>query len=660
VLRTKRRTALIAALSVFTLVAAACGGDDDDATSGTDAVESTDATSATEGTASTETATEDTATEDTATEDTATDGTESIDEGSDETAAPNEEDTADRELPPGEHHVTDDEGEPVQGGDLIFGIEADSANPWAPYRTSTATAGYVLMASVSDPLFTATESGEIAPMLVESYEANDDYTEWTYHIRDGIKFHDGTPLDGAAVEFNLESCQYSALTGAAFTTISSIESSGQDVIIKANGPAVAMPRLTTERQCAYMFSPTWLKTLEDIPQRNADLPIYDEALAATPADGDPAKPVGLGAFTFESYTPGNGNSFKLVCNEDYWRGPNGITGEELPYLDSIEGVVAVDIDSRANSLRAGQFDIIHTSNADTISQFLEDDEFETISTSLFGDTNYIMLNVAEGDTDPDGTNAKSPMLNVHCRRALAYGIDEDRVIDEREAGLTLKANGPFGPGMLGYLEDTGYPTYDPDKAVEEMDTCLSDLGTDHIEFTFNTTNDPFNVESNTLIISMWTELFGDQVQAAITPIEQGQYIGLALTGTFNAFGWRNHGGIDPDTQAYWWATTSAAPIGELALNFGRFKDADMDAQFEIIHTNPDPAARKEAAEEVNRIFGEQVYNLWGSWALWGIIEAPYVNGLESNALPDGGDGVGLAFSGRHQTNQIWCDDGTCE
>ena len=81
-----------------------------------------------------------------------------------------------------------------------------------------------------------------------------------------------------------------------------------------------------------------------------------------------------------------------------------------------------------------------------------------------------------------------------------------------------------------------------------MDTCLAELGTDSIEFTFNTTNDPFNVETNTLIISMWTEVFGDQVQATITPIEQGQYIGLALTGTFQAFGWRNHGGIDPDQQ----------------------------------------------------------------------------------------------------------------
>jgi peptide/nickel transport system substrate-binding protein len=638
---------LLAVLSAFTLAAAACGGDDDD-----------DA-----GTSDTEAVSTDTDATDTGATDTteATSGTE----GSDGTEAPaGTEPSGDGgELPqsPGESHVTEDEGEPVQGGDLVYGIEADTANLFAPYKTSYATAGYVLLASLSDPLFTASATGEVAPVLVESYEPNADYTEWTLNIREGITFHDGTPLDGAAVEFNMETCQYSPLTGAALTWVKDISSSGQTVTIATNGPFVAMPRGFTERQCGYMMSPEWLGSLSDVPQRTEALPIYDAELAATPADGDPLAPVGLGAFVFESYTPGNGNSFRAVRNEDYWRGPNGITGEELPYLDSIEAVPAVDIDSRSNALRSGQFDIIHTSNSDSIAQFLEDDEFETIASSLYGDTNYTLLNVAEGTADPDGANADSPLLNVHCRRALAFAMDNERLAEERGAGLVLVANGPFGPGQLGYLEDSGYPQYDPAAAQDEMDQCLADLGTESIEFTFNTTNDPFNVESNTLVISMWTEVFGDQVNATIAPVEQGQYIGLALVGTFNAFSWRNHGGIDPATQAYWWQSTSSAPIGELALNFGRFQDPEMDAALETIKTNPDEAARKEAAEEVNRIFGEQVYNLWSTWALWAVIEAPYVNGLESNVLPDSGEpGVGLAFSGRHQMNQIWCDEGVCE
>ena len=564
------------------------------------------------------------------------------------------------EPPPGESHVTEDEGEPVHGGDLVYGIEADTANLFAPYRTSYATAGYVLLTPLSDPLFTATPDGEPVPMLVESYEANDDSTEWTLTIRDGITFHDGTPLDGAAVEFNMETCQYSSLTGAALTWIKEVTSEGQTVTITTNYPFVAMPYSFLERQCSYMMSPQWLGSLDDVPQRIEGLPIYDAELAATPADGDHLQPVGLGAFRFESYTPGNGNSVVAVRNEDYWRGPNGITGEELPYLDSIEAVPAVDIDSRSSSLLSGQFDLIHTADSDSISRFLEDDEFETISSSLFGDTSYIMLNVAEGETDPEGANAASPLLNVHCRRALAYAIDYERLVEERGAGIVEPANGPFGPGQLGYLEDSGFPTYDPDAAIDEFDTCLAELGTDTIEFTYNTTNDPFNVETNQLVVSMWQEAFGQQVQATITPIEQGQYIGIALTGAFNAFGWRNHGGIDPATQAYWWHSTASAPIGELALNFGRFKDEDMDAALTAVQSTADPAARQEAAEEVNRIFGEQVYNIWTWWTLWAVIEAPYVNGLESNALLDGGEGVGLAFSGRHQMNQLWCNEGVCE
>ena len=75
---------------------------------------------------------------------------------------------------------------------------------------------------------------------------------------------------------------------------------------------------------------------------------------------------------------------------------------------------------------------------------------------------------------------------------------------------------------------------------------------------------------------MWQEAFGDQVNANITPIEQGQYIGLALSGDFDVFAWRNHGGTDPDQQLLWWISAASAPIGGQALNFGRFSDEVID------------------------------------------------------------------------------------
>jgi peptide/nickel transport system substrate-binding protein len=252
------------------------------------------------------------------------------------------------------------------------------------------------------------------------------------------------------------------------------------------------------------------------------------------------------------------------------------------------------------------------------------------------------------------------MLTKACRQALAASIDLDRLSEEVGGGIAKPANGPFPPGSRGYLEDTGYPAYDLDAANDYMDDCLAEQGTDSISFSFNTTNDPFNVETNTLIISMWTEAFGNKVQADITPIEQGSYIGLALTGDFEVFGWRNHGGSDPDQQLLWWYSASAAPIGGQALNFGRFHDDVIDENLITIRTNPDEEARTAAAEAVNQRFGEEVYNLWTTWSIWGVISQPYVNDQDLNPLPDGDEGIGLAFAGRHQLSQIWCDEGKCE
>ncbi len=642
---------MLAALSVIALVAVASCGDDDDTSNAT----TTPGTVATGSTPGTDAADDTTTTEGDSAETTTADTTE-------ETTAETKTTDAPSDTLPG-LRVAEDEGEPVKGGTLVYGLEADSANGWVPYRTSCATSCYVNLEAVSDPLFGVADDNSIVPLLAKSVDHNADYTEWTITVRDGIKFHDGTPLDGAAVKFNIDTCVYAPLTASAYASIGETTASGQTVTIKTRGgtPWVALPAYYAGGQCSYMFSPTWMKTLPDVPQRTEGLPIYDAALAATPADGDPAKPVGLGAFKFESYTPGNGNAFRAVRNDDYWRGPNGVTGEDLPYLDAVEGVVAVDEDGRSNGLRGGQFDIMMTANGDTISQFLDDDSFKLNTSARNGETAYTMLNVAEGpETDPEGKNAASPLLNVNCRRALAAAIDTKRLSEERSAGLAPPANGPFPPGSVGYLADTGYPAFDQAKANELLDTCLGELGVPKIEFSFNTTNDPFNVETNTLVISMWTEAFGDKVSAKITPIEQGQYIGLALTGAFQAFAWRNHSGIDPDQQRVWWQSSASAPIGALAINFGRFKDADIDAALDTIKTTADPAARKAAAEAINKRFGDQVYNLWNLWVLWGIITQPYVNGVNTNTLPDGTEGIGLAGAGRHGLVQMWCTDGKCE
>jgi peptide/nickel transport system substrate-binding protein len=634
----KRRSTLLATFTAFTLLAGACAGDDDDdsgpVTSGSGPAGDAAASGGGDGTAST-----------------ATDSASgsSAPSGTGEGGAP---DDANRDA--------GDEGEPVHGGTLVYGIEADTANPWAPYSASISRAGYIPIRSISDTLFSIKEDGEVEGLLVERFEHNEDYTEWTLHIREGITFHDGTPLDGDAVRFNIETFKYSPLSGGALVPLATMTSSGQEVTLTTTGGGwVTLPSYFVSG--FHMMSKQWLSSLPDVPHRVEGTPVYDAELAATPANGDPAKPVGLGAFKFESYTPGNGNTFRAVRNPEYWRGPNGITGEELPYLDAIEAVVFVDVESRSNAVRAGQIDVMHTANADTVRQFLDDDSMETISSNKWAEVGYILINMAEGpEIDPEGTNANNPLLTLPCRQALAAAVDLERLKEERGGGLTEVANGPFPPGALGYLEDTGYPRYDVDQARMYMDACLTERETDSIEFQFNTTNDPFNVETNQLVVSMWNEAFGDQVKATITAIEQGQYIGSALFGTYQAQSWQNHGGFEPDHQRLWWHSTSSTPVGQQAINFGRFRDPVIDEALDIAKSDPDVEARRAAAETINRQFGENVYNIWLNHSQWGIISQPYVNGVESAVFPDGTPIVGLAGAGAHQTNHMWCDEGQCE
>lgn len=555
---------------------------------------------------------------------------------------------------------------PVSGGRLVYGVEADSANPWAHYRTSCAISCYAVLSSISDPLFATLDGGGSAPNLVETSEHSDDYMEWTWTIREGISFHDGTPLDGAAVAFNINSCRFSSLTGAALGTIADVQAEGQTVTFTLATPWVPFNQNFSGGQCSYMLSPTWLGSLADIPFRTEGAPFFSEALAATPATGDPAAPVGLGAFVFESYTPGNANSFVAVKNADYWRGPNGITGEELPYLDSVEIVVAVDIASRSSAVESGQFSIVHTANADEIKRFQDGDEFTVIAANDFGDTSYILLNHAAGtnatlggaDMDPDGTNASNPLVHLSCRKALAHATDNDRLAAERGAGIVAVANGPFPPGSIGYLEDTGYPKFDIAAAQTEMEQCKVDAGTDVIQFAHNTTNDSFNVETNQLIQSMWKEAFGDDINVSLVPIEQGQYIGLALFGAFQAQGWRQHAGTDPDTQFLWWHSGAASPAGAIALNFGRIQDPVIDENLVIQRVNPDPAARLAAAEAINRSFGENVWYLWNTWTLWGVIASPRVQAITTATVATG-EATHPFIAGRHGIAQIWCLEGSC-
>ncbi|MDH3681442.1 MAG: ABC transporter substrate-binding protein, partial [Acidimicrobiia bacterium] len=409
---------------------------------------------------------------------------------------------------------------------------------------------------------------------------------------------------------------------------------------------------------------------EESPFTGTDL--IDQETVDTPPEGDETVPVSHGPFQAVSYTPGNGNGMIVERNPTYWRGDEGaegsLTGEGLPYLDGIEFVIAVDIASRTAGLRSGQFDIIHTANADEIAKFRGEEGFVNIEANKFGETSFFLINHAtvENGLDPDGVNVTNPTTDLRVRRALAHAMDRQRVADERGAGIVDVANGPFAPGQPGFLEDNGYPEFDPEAGLALLEEYVNDpersdgkeVG-EPISFSFNTTNDPFNVETNQLVASMWSDAFGDLIDVETTPIEQGQYVQLGVTGTYEVQGWRQHGGTDHDTQLRFWVSSTAAPIGTPTFNFGRIAFPELDELAAASRLETDQAARIAIFEDMNRFFGENVLYFPTTYTLWGIIAGDYVLDIAPLPLPDGGETFPV-ISGAHAMTQMWCTDGVCE
>lgn len=569
-IRTRRRPGvLIGAVAVaFGLVAAACGGDDGGSSSG----------------------------------------------GNETTAAP-----AETTAPAPATQPPADDDTPVPGGKMVFGLEADTSSPWTPSAMVCAISCHMVARTVYDTLMIPGADNVPHPYLAESVTPNDDYTVWRITARSGVKFHDGTDFDGAAIVDNISRHRSALLTGTALLDLVSIELDPADpmtAVATANKPWATFPWYLTG-QIGYMASPTWL--------------------AAADADATlQSKPVGTGPFVYDDYKPNE--YYKGKKNADYWNAP-------YPYLDEIEFIPINDGLKRRDALKAGDIDALHINNGEVITEFRDSGEFNTIEVTKNGETTYSLLHV---------TKEGSAITDRRVRCALAYASDSATTNEVVSFGVYKLASGPFSPSQVGYLEDTGYPMVQDMAKAQELIAEYKAENPGELKIALATTTDATNLVIANYQKGWWEEAGVDEV--TIDQIDQANYIVTALLGNFEVFQWRNHGGVDLDQQYFWWHSSSSLPVGSLALNFGRIKDATLDSLLEENRATLDPVRKQEIAEEVNRLFGTECYNLWGSYAIWLIASKPDLKGFAAAnlVLPDGEVALeGSGIAGTFYMSTIW-------
>ncbi|MFM8649484.1 MAG: ABC transporter substrate-binding protein [Actinomycetota bacterium] len=528
----------------------------------------------------------------------------------------------------------------VMGGKLVVGGEAEVSNPWTPQAMQCDSFCQMRARSFYDPLVVVDENLDWQPFLAEKIEPNADNTVFTVTIRQGIKFHDGTDLDAAAVMDNLNRGAKGLLISAALVDLARDPA----CFAAAAGGSVIGCDLVMEQIDDFTFTIATGKSGDlSNPLPWPGFPYYfggQWGLIASPtwlaevdADGTKApNAVGTGPFVLDSYAPGD----KLIVkkNPNYWI--KDAQGNALPYLDEIEYRVIPDSQVRAAALESGDLDLMATSDAGVLLDLQDNPDFPTLLQNQYGETNYILLHLT-----------KPFLADQSVRCALLQALDKQDIIDVIDGGNGVPATGPFSPGQEGFLEDNGSLPFDPEAAAAAIEAYEAANGP--LTINYSTTTASRSLQVAQYLQDVWGQV---GVDVTITQIEQSKLINNALFGdpAFDAFGWRNHAGLFADQQYFWWHSSAALPDGALALNFGRLNDPQIDQYLEEARSGATNEDRQAAAENLNRRFAEGCFIIPTSYTQWGIVHNTSVQGIGQTPTPDGN---GSARDGAGFPGQVW-------
>ena len=578
--------------------------------------------------------------------------------GGDDTTAPGETGAPNTTVAPTDPPITDPPVEAVQGGKLVVAGEAEVANPWTPAQMQCDSFCQMRARTVYDPLVVVDSDLNWRPYLAESVTPNDDNTVFTIKLREGIKFHDGTDLNADVAMYNLNQAGSGLLVSAAVKDLArdpacwtadgglnnlacalvmeKIDEFTFTIATGLNGDAsspLPWPLFPyyLGGQFAFMASQQWL-----------------ESVAA-----DPAKSIemtGTGPFVYQEYQPGEGGKLVVTRNPNYWQ--TASNGMQLPYLDEIEFRVISDSQVRAQALRSGDVDLIATSDSAVVSEFdpnfegSDPGDFKLTLQLEYGETNYILLHLSK----------PGPLQSREVRCALTQAIDKQDLINVIANGYPQPSNGPFSPGQEGNLLDNGAPAFDTAAAAAAIETYEAANGP--VTINYSTTTSATSLATAEYLQQVWGDI---GVDVTIDQIEQSKLINNALFGdaAFDAFGWRNHAGLFADQQYFWWHGSAALPDGQLALNFGRLNDPEVNRLLEEIRVEADVDVRRGLAEDLNRRFASECFIIPTSFTTWGVISRPGVEGIATLEQPDGQGGYvrdGAGFPGQVWLTEVFLSD----
>ena len=448
-----------------------------------------------------------------------------------------------------------------QGGSITVGLELDIPG-FDPLKVGVFdTSAEIAASSIFDTLTYLDDKGEPQPKLALSWTHSDDYKIWTFKLRPGVKFHDGTPFNAQAVKENFDRQKDPANKCRCAFYISFIHDvqapDELTVVYNLNDPSVNLPAIITVQGVNFVIqSPTAWKTRGDDYNRN---------------------PVGTGPYILKSWTAGD--RMVLEKNPDYWN-------KGHPYLDRITLKPLPDAQSRFASLQSGEADIIwdDEADADNIQKAQKDPKLTVHAYAGSGAAvNAINTKVA-------------PLDDLRVRQALVMAIDRKKWSQALTNGLARPATNPYGDGSWVKCKDDGALPYD----VEKAKALIKDYGKP-VDFKMIVTATPRGRAGGQVLQQFWKQIGANM---EIEQIDQASFPPRAFMRQFQIIGWRIIDLADPDVQMYANFHTGS-PVA-----LANYSDPELDRLLEHARTTPDVDKRTEDYCAISRLINKQAIWFW--------------------------------------------------
>ncbi|MFL6712610.1 MAG: ABC transporter substrate-binding protein [Sulfurifustis sp.] len=464
----------------------------------------------------------------------------------------------------------------TRGGSVTVGVEQDMPgfDPLVVgiYDTGTLAASALLF----DTLTRLDDNGTAQPRLALSWSNSPDFKTWTFKLRPGVKFHDGTPFNAQAVAFNYRRMidpDNRCRCAAYLTGIRRVEAKDElTVIFHLRNPAVSLPALLSPPTVTNVIhSPTAIEKAGKDYNR---------------------QPVGTGPFRLKSWR--SGDRIVLERNPAYWNAGH-------PYLDQAIIRPLPDPSTRFASLLAGDVDIIWHDRGDDIAKAMQNSAL-TVHRYTGTAVSAIVFNTS-----------KPPLNDVRVRQALRHALDMDNIIGSITRGTSKGAKTPYGAGSFVQCPGVEPLKYDPAKAK----ALLAEYGKP-VNLKYMVTAEPRGRMNGQIFQQYWKAA---GINVTLDEADQTTFVAKSFQRDFEIGGWRIIDLADPDPQM-----TSNFRTGS-PVNIANYSNPEVDTLLDRARATSDQKARVADYCKIAEILNRDVPWIWAANATYHSIAKPQLKGV---------------------------------